>query len=156
MMNVVPAKVAGVEEICMATPTPGGKIDPTVLAAASIAGVTEIYRIGGAQAVGALAYGTETVSRVDKIVGPGSRWVAEAKRQVFGWVDIDIIAGPSEIVVIADESADPRHAGIDPGRPYPAGSRIEPAARMGREEPGSEERCRIAADVPPQQMSQDR
>lgn len=113
LMNVVPAKVAGVEEICMATPTPGGKIDPTVLAAASIAGVNEIYRIGGAQAVGALAYGTETVNRVDKIVGPGSRWVAEAKRQVFGWVDIDIIAGPSEIVVIADESADPRHAAAD-------------------------------------------
>jgi histidinol dehydrogenase len=95
LMNVVPARVAGVEEIAMVTPTPGGHVVPAVLAAAHLAGVTEVYRVGGAQAVGALAYGTRSIPRVDKIVGPGSRWVAEAKRQVFGWVDIDMVAGPS-------------------------------------------------------------
>lgn len=113
LMNVIPARVAGVDEIVMVTPTPGGVIDPIVLAAAHLAGVTELYRLGGAHAVAALAHGTETIPAVDKIVGPGNRWVAEAKRQVFGLVDIDMVAGPSEILVIADDSADPRHAAAD-------------------------------------------
>ena len=113
LMNAIPAAVAGVDEIAMATPAPGGEVPPVVLAAAQVAGVTEVLRIGGAQAVGALAYGTETIGRVDKIVGPGNRWVAEAKRQVFGAVDIDMVAGPSEILVIADASADPVHAAAD-------------------------------------------
>ncbi len=113
LMNAIPAAVAGVEQIVMATPTPDGAPDPTVLAAAHVAGVTEVIRIGGAQAVGALAYGTASIRRVDKIVGPGNKWVAEAKRQVFGWVDIDMIAGPSEILVIADDSADPVHVAAD-------------------------------------------
>ena len=113
LMNVVPAHVAGVDEIVMVTPAPGGVVEPAVLAAAHLAGVSEVWLIGGAQAVGALAYGTESIERVDKIVGPGSRWVAEAKRQVFGWVDIDMVAGPSEILVIADSTADPRHVAAD-------------------------------------------
>ena len=113
LMNAIPASVAGVDEIAMVTPTPGGEVLPVVLAAAHVAGVTEVLRIGGAQAVGALAYGTETIGRVDKIVGPGNKWVAEAKRQVFGTVDIDMVAGPSEILVIADESADPVHVAAD-------------------------------------------
>ncbi|MQA92602.1 MAG: histidinol dehydrogenase [Gemmatimonas sp.] len=113
LMTVVPARVAGVERVVMTSPTPGGKVENAVLAAAWIAGVDEIYRIGGAYAIAALAYGTETIGAVDKIVGPGSRWVAEAKRQVFGQVDIDIIAGPSEILVIADGSADPVHVAAD-------------------------------------------
>src|SRR5690606_5039144 len=91
LMNVIPARVAGVEEIVMVTPTPEG-VNPVVLAAAHLAGVTELYRVGGAHAVGALAYGTDSIAPVDKIVGPGSRWVAEAKRQVFGRVDIDMVA----------------------------------------------------------------
>jgi len=113
LMNVIPASVAGVDEIVMVTPTPGGEVLPVVLAAAHVAGVTEVLRIGGAQAVGALAYGTETIGRVDKIVGPGNKWVAEAKRQVFGVVDIDMVAGPSEILVIADGSADAVHVAAD-------------------------------------------
>jgi histidinol dehydrogenase len=113
LMNAIPAAVAGVEEIAMASPAPGGEMLPVVLAAAQVAGVTEVLRIGGAQAVAALAYGTETIPRVDKIVGPGNKWVAEAKRQVFGRVDIDMVAGPSEILVIADEHADPVHAAAD-------------------------------------------
>lgn len=113
LMNVIPASVAGVDEIAMVTPTPGGEILPVVLAAAHVAGVTEVLRIGGAQAVAALAFGTETIGRVDKIVGPGNKWVAEAKRQVFGRVDIDMVAGPSEILVIADASADPVHVAAD-------------------------------------------
>ncbi len=113
LMNVIPASVAGVDEIAMVTPTPGGEVLPVVLAAAHVAGVTEVLRIGGAQAVGALAFGTETIGRVDKIVGPGNKWVAEAKRQVFGTVDIDMVAGPSEILVIADETADPVHVAAD-------------------------------------------
>ena len=113
LMNVLPARVAGVDEIAMVTPAPGGEIQPVVLAAAHVAGVTEVLRIGGAQAVAALAYGTETIQPVDKIVGPGNKWVAEAKRQVFGRVDIDMVAGPSEILVIADDSADPRHVAAD-------------------------------------------
>ena len=107
LMNAVPARVAGVSRIAMVVPTPNGEINPAVLAAAKIAGVTEIYRIGGAQAIGALAYGTETIKPVSKIVGPGNAYVAAAKRQVFGTVGIDMIAGPSEVLVIADSSANP-------------------------------------------------
>lgn len=113
LMNVIPARVAGVDEVVMTTPTPGGEIAPVVLAAAHLAGVTELWRVGGAQAVAALAFGTESIAPVDKIVGPGNKWVAEAKRQVFGQVDIDMVAGPSEILVIADDFADPRHVAAD-------------------------------------------
>lgn len=113
LMNVIPARVAGVDEVVMVSPAPEGRMEAAVLAAAHVAGVHEVWRVGGAQAVGALAYGTESIGRVDKIVGPGNRWVAEAKRQVFGWVDIDMVAGPSEILVIADDSADPVHVAAD-------------------------------------------
>ena len=106
-MNAIPAKAAGVERIIMVTPAPGGYINPLVLAAAELAGVDEIWRIGGAQAVAALAYGTEKIRSVDVITGPGNAWVAEAKRQVFGVVGIDMVAGPSEIVVVADGKNDP-------------------------------------------------
>jgi histidinol dehydrogenase len=107
LMNAVPAKVAGVERIVMAVPAPDGVINPLVLVAADLAGISEIYRVGGAQAVAALAYGTETIRPVVKIVGPGNAYVAAAKRQVFGVVGIDMIAGPSEILVVADASNDP-------------------------------------------------
>ncbi|ASK86825.1 histidinol dehydrogenase [Sphingorhabdus sp. SMR4y] len=107
LMNALPAKVAGVEHIIMVTPAPGGYINPLVLAAAELAGVDEIWRIGGAQAVAALAYGTEKIAPVDVVTGPGNAWVAEAKRQVFGVVGIDMVAGPSEIVVVADGKNDP-------------------------------------------------
>ncbi len=107
LMNALPAKVAGVPRVVMVVPASGGIINPTVLAAAEIAGVTEIYRIGGAQAVAALAYGTETIAPVAKIVGPGNAYVAAAKRQVFGTVGIDMIAGPSEVLVIADSDNNP-------------------------------------------------
>ncbi|MBA4785295.1 MAG: histidinol dehydrogenase, partial [Rhizobiales bacterium] len=107
LMNALPAKVAGVPRIVMVVPATGGAINQTVLAAARIAGVSEIYRIGGAQAVAALAYGTETIAPVAKIVGPGNAYVAAAKRQVFGHVGIDMIAGPSEVLVIADRDNDP-------------------------------------------------
>jgi histidinol dehydrogenase len=107
LMNAVPAKVAGVERVVMVVPTPDGKINPLVLAAAKLAGIEEVYRVGGAQAVGALAYGTETIRPVAKIVGPGNAYVAAAKRQVFGTVGIDMIAGPSEVLVIADGDNDP-------------------------------------------------
>lgn len=107
LMNAVPAKVAGVPRLVMVVPAGGGKINPAVLTAARIAGVTEIYRVGGAQAVAALAYGTDTIAPVAKIVGPGNAYVAAAKRQVFGTVGIDMIAGPSEVLVIADRDNDP-------------------------------------------------
>ena len=107
LMNAVPAKVAGVERIVMVVPARDGALNPVVLAAARIAGVTEIYRIGGAQAIAALAYGTETIRPVAKIVGPGNAWVAAAKRQVFGTVGIDMIAGPSEVLVMADADNNP-------------------------------------------------
>jgi len=107
LMNAIPARVAGVQRIVMVVPTPDGNIHPLVLAAARIAGVDEIYRIGGAQAVAALAYGSETIQPVNKIVGPGNAYVAAAKRQVFGTVGIDMIAGPSEILVVADAQNDP-------------------------------------------------
>ena len=107
LMNAVPAKVAGVERIVMVVPTPKGEINPLVLAAARLAEIDEIYRVGGAQAIAALAYGTETISPVAKIVGPGNAYVAAAKRQVFGTVGIDMIAGPSEILVLADSQNNP-------------------------------------------------
>ncbi len=107
LMNAIPAKVAGVERLVMVVPSPEGKINPLVLAAAKLSGIDEIYRIGGAQAVAALAYGTQTIKPVDKIVGPGNAYVAAAKRQVFGTVGIDMIAGPSEILVVADRDNDP-------------------------------------------------
>jgi len=113
LMNAVPATVAGVGRIVMAVPTPDGAVNPLVLAAAELAGVTEIYRIGGAQAVAALAYGTETIKPVDKITGPGNAYVAEAKRQVFGTVGIDMIAGPSEILVVADADNNPEWIAAD-------------------------------------------
>jgi histidinol dehydrogenase len=113
LMNAVPAKVAGVPRVAMTVPSPGGEMNPLVLAAAHLAGVTEIYRIGGAQAVAALAYGTETVKPVVKIVGPGNAYVAAAKRQVFGTVGIDSIAGPSEVLVIADRNNDPEWLAAD-------------------------------------------
>ena len=113
LMNAIPAKVAGVAELVMVSPAPGGHTNPLVLAAAAIAGVDVIYSIGGAQAVGALAYGTQTIAQVDKIVGPGNAYVAAAKRRVFGTVGIDMIAGPSEILVIADASADPDWVAMD-------------------------------------------
>src|SRR5690554_1606194 len=113
LMNAVPAQVAGVARIAMVVPTPNGEINPAILLAAQIAGVTEIYRIGGAQAVAALAYGTASIARVDKVVGPGNAYVATAKRQVFGQVGIDMIAGPSEVLVIADGSANPAWVAAD-------------------------------------------
>ncbi len=113
LMNALPAKVAGVKEIAMVTPAVDGYINPKVLLAARVAGVTEIYKVGGAQAIGALAYGTESIKKVDKIVGPGNIYVALAKKSVFGLVDIDMIAGPSEILIIADEHADPCKVAAD-------------------------------------------
>ncbi len=113
LMNAIPARVAGVARIAMCVPCPGGILNPLVLAAARRAGVSEVYRVGGAQAVAALAWGTATIPPVDRIVGPGNAYVAEAKRQVFGRVGIDGIAGPSEVVVIADADNDPRHVAID-------------------------------------------
>ena len=107
LMNAIPAKVAGVERLVMVTPTPSGAVNATVMAAAHLAGVDEIWRIGGAQAVAALAYGTERISPVDVITGPGNAWVAEAKRQLYGVVGIDMVAGPSEIVVVADAKNKP-------------------------------------------------
>ncbi len=114
LMDSIPAKIAGCEYICITTPpSQDGKVNPVILAAAKIAGVDKIFKVGGAQAVAALAYGTETVKRVDKIVGPGNAFVAEAKRQVFGRVSIDMIAGPSEILVIADGKSDPKFVAAD-------------------------------------------
>ncbi len=114
LMNIMPAKVAGVEEIVMVTP-PGkdGKVNPTTLVAAKEAGATVVYKVGGAQAVAALAYGTESIPKVDKIVGPGNIYVALAKKAVYGHVSIDSIAGPSEILVLADETANPRYVAAD-------------------------------------------
>ncbi len=114
LMDSIPAKIAGCKEICICTPpSADGKVNPVILAAAKIAGVDRIFKVGGAQAIAALAYGTETVSRVDKIVGPGNAFVAEAKRQVYGMVSIDMIAGPSEILVIADKNSDPVFVAAD-------------------------------------------
>ena len=113
LMNCIPAKLAGVPEVIMVTPAGGGHLNPAILAAAKVAGVDRVFRLGGAQAVAALAYGTESVPQVDKIVGPGNAFVAEAKRQVFGQVAIDMIAGPSEILVVADGGCNPRHVAAD-------------------------------------------
>ncbi len=114
LMDSIPAKIAGVPELVMVTPPNAqGKVTPVILAAAHVAGVDKIYKVGGAQAIAALAYGTESIPRVDKIVGPGNAFVAEAKRQVFGQVSIDMIAGPSEILIIADGRSDPRHLAAD-------------------------------------------
>src|SRR5699024_2712822 len=113
LMNCIPAKIAGVDEIVMTTPASGGAVSDVILAAAKIAGVDRVFRVGGAQAVAALAYGTETVPQVDKIVGPGNAFVAEAKRQVFGQVAIDMIAGPSEILVVSDGKSDPKWIAAD-------------------------------------------
>ncbi len=113
LMNAIPAKVAGVPEIVMVTPTPGGEVNPYLLVAADIAGVDYVFRVGGAQAVAALAFGTNTIPRVDTIVGPGNIYVATAKRMVFGHVNIDMIAGPSEVLVIADDSANPDFVAAD-------------------------------------------
>ncbi|MFQ1702052.1 histidinol dehydrogenase [Loktanella agnita] len=113
LMNAIPAKVAGVDRLAIVVPTPDGVVNPLVLLAARIAGVDEIYRIGGAQAVAALAYGTETIAPVDKITGPGNAFVAAAKRRVFGKVGIDMIAGPSEILVIADKDNNPDWIALD-------------------------------------------
>ena len=113
LMNVIPANVAGVEQLVMCSPAPGGILNPYILVAADIAGVKDIYKIGGAQAIAAMAYGTATIPKVDKIVGPGNIYVATAKRYVFGQVDIDMIAGPSEILVIADQSANPEFVASD-------------------------------------------
>jgi histidinol dehydrogenase len=107
LMNAIPARVAGVDRLVMVTPTPGGVVNPLVLAAAALAGVDEVWRIGGAQAVAALAYGTDQIAPVDVITGPGNAWVAEAKRQLYGVVGIDMVAGPSEIVVVADGQSNP-------------------------------------------------
>jgi histidinol dehydrogenase len=112
-MNVIPAQVAGVKEIAICVPTPKGEINPYVMAAINLLGVKEVYRIGGAQAIGAMAYGTETIKKADKIVGPGNIYVAIAKKLVFGVVDIDMIAGPSEILIIADDSANPAFVAAD-------------------------------------------
>lgn len=113
LMNAIPAKVAGVERLVMVTPTPDGEINPLVLAAAHLAGVDEVWRIGGAQAIAALAYGAGRILPVDVITGPGNAWVAEAKRQVYGVVGIDMVAGPSEIVVVADARNDPQTTAAD-------------------------------------------
>ena len=113
LMNTIPAKVAGVGRVVMCTPTPSGSIHPSLLVAADIAGVDEIYRVGGVQAIGALAFGTSSICPVDKIVGPGNLYVATAKRLVYGQVDIDMIAGPSELLVLADSTSNPRHVAAD-------------------------------------------
>jgi len=113
LMNAIPAKVAGVERLVMTVPVPGGVVNPLVLAAAELVGIDEIYRVGGAQAIAALAFGTATIAPVDKIIGPGNAYVAAAKRRVFGRVGIDMIAGPSEILVVADRHNDPRWIAAD-------------------------------------------
>ena len=114
LMNIIPAKVAGVEQIIMTTPpSADGKVNPTTIVAADVAGVDKIYKAGGAQAIAALAFGTESVPKVDKIVGPGNIFVALAKRSVYGYVNIDSVAGPSEILILADESANPTYVAAD-------------------------------------------
>ena len=114
LMDAIPAKIAGVKEVVMVTPPmKNGKVNPAIIAAASVAGVDKIFKVGGAQAIAALAYGTESIPKVDKIVGPGNAFVAEAKRQVFGKVSIDMIAGPSEILIVSDEMSNPKHLAAD-------------------------------------------
>ena len=114
LMDVIPAKVAGVEEIVLCSPpSKNGKIDPVILACAKLAGVHRVFMVGGAQAIAAMAYGTQTIPKVDKIVGPGNIYVATAKKMVFGICGIDMIAGPSEILIIADETANPAYVAAD-------------------------------------------
>ena len=113
LMNAIPARVAGVGRLTMVTPTPGGVVNPLVLAAAELAGVDTVFRVGGAQAIAALALGTSTIARVDVITGPGNAWVAEAKRQLFGVVGIDMVAGPSEVVIVSDGASDPDWVAAD-------------------------------------------
>ncbi len=113
LMNVIPAQVAGVREIAVCVPAPKGELNPSVMAALHLLGIQEVYRLGGAQAIGAMAYGTKTVRKVDKITGPGNIYVATAKRMVYGEVDIDMIAGPSEVLIIADETANPAFIAAD-------------------------------------------
>ncbi|MEE0841246.1 MAG: histidinol dehydrogenase, partial [Acutalibacteraceae bacterium] len=114
LMDSIPAKIAGVKEVCIVTPPmANGKVNPVILAAAVIAGVDRVFKVGGAQAIAALAFGTESIPKVDKIVGPGNAFVAEAKKQVYGTVSIDMIAGPSEILVVADNSCEPSHIAAD-------------------------------------------
>ena len=144
LMNVLPAKVAGVKEIIMVTP-PGrdGSVSyPLALVAADLAGVDKIYKVGGAQAVAALAFGTESIPRVDKITGPGNIFVANAKREVFGHVGIDMVAGPSEVLVIADDSANPRYVAADPGGARP------PRRRDSRHGQRNPRRCRSGGNRP--------
>jgi histidinol dehydrogenase len=112
-MNALPARVAGVPRLAICSPSPEGNLNPYILIAADIAGVEEIYRIGGVQAIGAMAYGTKTIPKVDKIVGPGNQYVAAAKRLVYGLVDIDMVAGPSELLIMADEAANPVYVASD-------------------------------------------
>ena len=116
-MNAIPARVAGVERLVICAPTPDGVVNPLVLLAARLSGVETIYRIGGAQAIAALAYGTATIPAVDKIIGPGNAWVAAAKRRVFGHVGIDMIAGPSEVLILADAGQRSRLGGARPDGP---------------------------------------
>ena len=144
LMTVVPARVAGVKEIVLVSPPgPDKSLNPAVLAAARIAGVTETYRAGGAQAIAALAYGTESIRPVDKIVGPGNIYVALAKSQVFGDVGIDMVAGPSEVVVVADEGADAAFAAAD----LLAQSEHDPMARALLLTPSARLADRVAAEV---------
>ncbi len=147
LMNAVPAKVADVERIVMVVPAPDGKLNPLVLVAAELAGVHEIYRVGGAQAIAALAYGTETIAPVVKIVGPGNAYVAAAKRQVFGQVGIDMVAGPSEVVVIADKDNDPAWIAADllAQAEHDDGRAVDPHHRRRRFRPRRGRRRRGAA-----------
>jgi hypothetical protein len=148
LMNAVPAQVAGVDRIAMVTPP--GKLEPAVLAAAKEAGVTEIWRIGGAQAVAALAYGAGPIQPVDKIVGPGNAYVTAAKRRLYGVVGIDALAGPSEIVVVADNNNDPgldRRRPAEPGRARP-GRPVDPDHRRRGLRPGGVRRGRRLAEDP--------
>jgi len=140
LMSAIPARIAGVPQVCVATPPrPDGSVHPVVLAAAHLAGITEVYRVFGAQAVAALAYGTEAIPRVDKLVGPGHPAVQIAKKMVFGTVDIDMVAGPSEIVVVADQAADPRYVAADllsqveHGSGFEAAVCITPSPTLARE-----------------------
>lgn len=115
LMDAIPAKIAGVKNLVMVTPPrPDGSVNPVILAAAYIAGIDKIFKVGGAQAIAALAYGTESIPKADKIVGPGNAFVAEAKKQVFGLVSIDMVAGPSEILIVADATVNPKYAAARP------------------------------------------
>lgn len=158
LMNAIPAKIAGVKDIVITTPPgPDGKVNPAILVAARIAGVSEIYKVGGAQAIAALAYGTEQISPVDKIVGPGNLYVALAKREVFGLVSIDMVAGPSEIVVLADDTANPRYVAADllsqaEHDPLSQAVLITPSASLA--EAVQQELARQIADLPRKEIAE--